>query len=91
MVSRKSASLCSKIGHLRQRNKMILDVLASGEVPLAAAEFVGNRRQLIHLRRGHRSARDLGADHVDAGLALAVNAAPQPLGAELVVASDRPP
>ncbi len=43
------------------------------------------RRQLIHLSRGHRSARDLGADHVHAGLALAVNAAPQPLGPKLVV------
>ena len=41
--------------------------------------------QLIHLRGGHRSARDLGADHVHAGLALAVNAAPQPLRAEFVV------
>ncbi len=69
----------------RQRNEMILDVLASGEVSFAAAELVGDGGQLIHLRRGHRSARDLGADHVHAGLPLAVYAAAQALGAELVV------
>src|ERR1700722_1011089 len=64
---------------------MILKVLPGGEVSLAPAEFVGDGRQLIHLSRSHRSARDLGADHVYTGLTLTVNAAAQPLGAELVV------
>ncbi len=49
------------------------------------AELVGDQRKLVHLRGGHGSARDLGANHVHAGLALAVHAAPQALGAELVV------
>ena len=74
-----------QVRYARQRNKMILNVLAGGEVSLAAAELVGDGGQLIHLRRGHRSARDLGADHVHAGLPLAVYATAQALRTELVV------
>ncbi len=64
---------------------MILDVLARGQVPFATAELVGDPGQLIHLRGGHRAARDLGADHVDAGLPLRVDTAAESLRAELVV------
>jgi hypothetical protein len=54
-------------------------------VRAAAAEFVGNCRKLAHLPGGDHSAGDLGADHVDAGLPLTVDAAAQPNSAKLII------
>ncbi len=71
MVRRTSASLCSSGGTCRQRHEVILDILAGGEMSFAGAEFVGDRRQLIHLRGSQRAAGDFGADHVHARLAAA--------------------
>ena len=64
---------------------MKLHVLAGGEVSLASAELIGHASQLPHLIRGQQAARNLGADHLHALLALAVDAAAQAEGPELVV------
>ena len=71
--------------HLWQRNEMILDILPGGEMALAASEFIGDGCELIHLLGRQNSAGNLGADHVHAGLPLAVDAAAQALCAKLVV------
>src|SRR5271163_3182508 len=64
---------------------MILDVLARGEMALAAAEIVRDIGQRIHLASSQDPARDFGANHMHAGLALRVNAAAEALRAKLVV------
>ena len=73
------------VWNVAQRNEMILDVLARGEVAFAPAKLVGNAGQLIHLPRGQDASGHLGADHVNAGLSLRVNAAAKALRAEFVV------
>jgi hypothetical protein len=50
----------------------------------AAAELVGDPSQLLHLRGREQSAGDLAAHHLDAGLALSVNAVFEAEGAELI-------
>ena len=72
------------VGNLRQRHKVKLHVLARGEVAFAAGALVGDGGQLPHLTGGEQAARDLGADHLDAVLALAVDAAAEAEGPELV-------
>ena len=72
------------VGNLRQRHKVKLHVLPRGEVAFAAGALVGDRAQLPHLSGGEQAARDLGADHLDAVLALAVDAAAEAKGPELV-------
>jgi hypothetical protein len=63
-----------QIGDAVQRDEVILDVLPGGEVAASAAELVGHARQLIHLGGGEQPAGDLAAHHLDAGLALSVDA-----------------
>ncbi len=64
---------------------MILHVLAGGEVAFAAAELVGDERELLDLARREDAAGDLAADHLDACLALSVDAVFQAEGAEFVL------
>ncbi len=73
------------VGNLRQRDEMILHVLARGEVALATSKLVGYAGKLIHLLRRQQAARNLCPDHVDAGLALRIHTPAEPLRAELVV------
>jgi len=68
-----------------ERDEVILDVLAGGEVSAAAAEFVGNPCESVGLGSGEESAGDLAAHHLDAGLSLAVDPVFQPVGAEILV------
>ena len=61
-------------GDLVERDEVILDVLAGGEVTASAAELVGNAGHLNHLAGGEQPAGDLAAHHLDAGLTLSVDA-----------------
>src|ERR1022692_1130429 len=63
-----------QVGDLVERDEVILDVLAGGEVTASAAELVGHARQLNHLARGEQPAGDFAAHHLDAGLTLSVDA-----------------
>ena len=53
--------------------------------PLPPGEFVGDAPHLAHLIGSQQPARDLGPDHVDVRLALAVDAAAQALRTQFVV------
>ncbi len=64
---------------------MVLDVLPGGEMALASAESIRDLRHLAHLFRSQQSARNFGANHLHSLLALAIDAAAEPKGAELVV------
>ena len=68
-----------------QRYEVILDVLAGGEVGFAAGEIFGDAGELAYLGSGEKAAGDLAADHLDAGLALAVDAVFKAEGAEFVL------
>src|SRR5215472_12149941 len=74
-----------KVGYLPKRDEVVLDVLARGEVGSSAAELVGNAGKLAGLARGDHAARDLRPHHVNIRLPLAVNAAPEPDSAKLIV------
>jgi hypothetical protein len=74
-----------QIRYLPEGDEVILYILAGGEVPLASAEIVCHASQLAHLLRGQPSTRHLRPHHLDTGLPLAVDAAPQPEGPELIV------
>jgi hypothetical protein len=63
---------------------VILHVLPGGEVAFAARALVGDGSHLPHLARGKQAARDLGADHLDAFLALAIDPAAKPERPEFV-------
>jgi hypothetical protein len=54
-------------------------------VGFAAGEFVGDAGELAGLGSGEKAAGDLAADHLDAGLALAVDAVFEAEGAEFVL------
>ena len=69
----------------RQGNEMVLQVLARGEMTFACRIFVGNGGQSVQLGGREFAAGDLGADHLNAGLALSIAAEAQPQGTELVV------
>jgi hypothetical protein len=73
------------VGHLTQRDEMELHILTSRQVPLASAVFVGDPGELPHLAGGQQSPRNFGPDHLNPGLALAVDAPSKPMGAQLVV------
>jgi hypothetical protein len=73
-----------RIRHLLQGHEVILHVLPRGQMAFIAAVAFGHQGQVPHLLRGQQSAGDLGADHVDVGLALAVDAAPQPERTEFI-------
>ena len=47
-----------EVGDLGEGDEVILDVLAGGEVAAAAAEFVGDARELIHLLRRSAGRRE---------------------------------
>jgi hypothetical protein len=66
-------------------DEVILDVLAGGEVSSAAGEFVGDAGELADLRGGEKATGDLAADHLDTGLALAVDAVLEAEGTEFVL------
>jgi hypothetical protein len=72
------------VRNLCQRDKMELHVLPGGEVALAAGTLVGDRAELAHLSGSKQAAGDFRADHLDAILALAVDAAAEAVGAEFV-------
>src|SRR5690349_4248277 len=74
-----------QIRNILQRHEVILHILPRGEMAFSAGETVGRQRQLIHLIGSSNTARDFRADHVNAGLALRIDATPQALRAELVV------
>ena len=69
-----------QIGNLRQRNEVILHVWRVVRWPLPPPNSSATAGQLVHLARGQQSARNFGADHVNAGLPLRVDAAAQALG-----------
>jgi hypothetical protein len=68
-----------------KRHEMILHVLPRGKVSLAGSEFVGGAGHLAHLSRGENAARNLGSNHLHAGLALTVHSAPQTPGTKFVL------
>src|SRR5580658_10166951 len=68
---------------------MILNVLAGGQMSLASAEVIRDPSHLPHLFSRQQSAWNFRADHLHALLALAVYAAAQAEGAELIL-SDLP-
>ncbi len=70
---------------MRQRHKMILNVLTSSEVAFAARKLVGDAPHLAHLIGRQQPARNLGADHMDVRLALAIDAAAEALRPQFVV------
>lgn len=74
-----------QIGCASERNEVILHVLARGDMALPAGELVGDLAELLELARGSKAAGDLHAYHLDAGLALSVNAMFQAEGTEFVV------
>ena len=83
----RQAHVCQQmhqIGYARQRNEMILNILSGGEMPAPSAEFVGDAAQLFHLRNGQQPAGNLAANHLNAGLPLAVNAMLQAKWPELI-------
>src|SRR5258708_836605 len=63
----------------RQRHKMILNVLASGQVALAPRELIGDASHLAHLIGSQQPAGNLGPDHMDVRLALAIHTATEAL------------
>jgi len=69
----------------QQGDEMILDVLAACEMAFSAARLIGDSPPTYPSARQSGSARHFGADHLDAGMALAVDAAPQALGAKTVI------
>jgi hypothetical protein len=71
-------------GHVAQRHEVILNILPGGDVPLAAAEILGDHGQLLHLRRRQQSPGDLAPHHLHAGLPLPVDAVLQAEGTKLV-------
>ncbi len=73
-----------QVGHARQRNEVILHILARGDVAAASAELFGDPAKLLHLADGREAAGDLAAHHLDPGLALPVDAMLQAEGAEFV-------
>ena len=73
-----------EVGDALQGDEVILDVLAGGEVALAAAELVGDAGELVDLAGGEQSAGYFASHHLDAGLSLAVNAVFEAEGAESV-------
>jgi len=72
------------VGNLGQRHEVILHVLAGGDVAFPASVEVGDLGEVPHLIGGEQAAGNLGANHMHRFLALAVDAAAQAEGAELV-------
>ena len=73
-------------GTCAQRHEVILHVLPGGEVAFAAARTRRRLRASCPICADVSSAAgNLGADHLDAGLALAVDAAAQAPGTEFVI------
>jgi hypothetical protein len=73
-----------QVGHIGKRNEVVLQILAGGQMAAAAGEFVGNGGEGLHLECCDHSGGKLGAYHLDAGLALAVDAMAQAETAEFV-------
>jgi hypothetical protein len=74
-----------KAGDARQRHEMVLNVLPRGEVAPAAAEFVRDARELLHLPGSEQAARDLAAHHLNSRLPLPVDTVLEPERAKLVL------
>ena len=74
-----------EVGDLGERHEVVLNVLAGGEVAFAAAELFGDFRELVGLCGSQQAAGDFAADHLDARLALAVDAVFQAERAEIVL------
>ena len=67
--------LTHQLGHVRERDVMHLDVLAGRDVTLAQRYvLVDHACERVELVGGDAAHRQLHADHLDVGLALAVNA-----------------
>jgi hypothetical protein len=67
--------LAHHLGHVGERHVMHLDVLAGRDVALAQRHVaVDHARERIELVRGDAAHRQLDADHLHVGLALAVDA-----------------
>src|SRR5207248_5959364 len=69
----------------RERHEVELHVLARGDVPSSTGELVGDVCKRFQLSSRRYSTGDLRADHLNAGLPLAVNAVTQPERTEFVV------
>ncbi len=74
-----------QIRHLPQRHEVELHVLARGKVSLAAGVVVSDFGKLAHLFGGQKASGNLGPDHLDAGLSLAVDPAAEAVRAKLIV------
>src|ERR1035438_1159250 len=72
-------------GDVGERYEVILDVLAGSKVRSAAGEFVGDAGELAGLGSGEKPAGDLATHHLDAGLALPVDAVLEAERAEFVL------
>jgi hypothetical protein len=72
-------------GDVVEGDEVVLDILTGGHVGFAAGELVGDAGQLADLGGGEEAAGDLAADHLDAGLTLAVDAVFEAEGAEFVL------
>ena len=78
--------LADRLGGLAQRDVVELDVLAGGDVALVERRVLLHHvRELLHLLRRDAAEGELRADHLDVGLALAVDPLLQPEADELVL------
>ncbi len=76
--------LTDRLGGVAQRDVMELDVLARGDVALVERRVLLHHvGEGLHLLRGDPAEGELHADHLDVGLALAVDALLQPEADEL--------
>ena len=75
-----------QVRNLRQRHKVKLHVLAGGQVAFAAARSRRQRAPSCRICAAvKQAAGDLGADHLHAGLALAIDPAAEAMRPELIV------
>jgi hypothetical protein len=74
-----------QIGNPAQRNEVKLHVLPRCEMPFAPAKLIGDHRELSKLGGRQNPAGDLGAHHVDTGLALSINSPAQTVLAKLII------
>ncbi len=75
--------LGQNVGHILERRPVELEILAGGEMTVAAVVIARDLGQLSHLARVENAVRDRDAQHV--GVKLQVEAVHQPMGAELLL------
>src|SRR5579864_5790998 len=74
-----------QIRHLSQRDKVVLQILPGRQVTFSAPKLVGDAGELPQLLRSEQSTRNLGSDHLNPSLPLAINSAAQTERPKLIV------